>query len=302
MPKQTDTTPKEATPSEELTRQKYILWMYYEKYNRSINDRNVLTLLDEVKKITTPKTHTAIDIVLSSGGGNIYAAYKMVKILRNKCAELNVVIPLFAKSAATLISLSADKIYMAPQSELGPLDFLMEHPTEEGIQISALDGVAPVEYFTGVGVEIMKKVYSWSRDDLAVGRKVALDFARNYASDCIKPILAKLDPSVVNMCYRELLKAYRYGNEFLVEYMLKDAPNKVRLADEIMKKLVWDFPSHSFAIDIKQAEDLGLEVAPSSEYPDWEMMWMEFGAQDKAWHELIKLETLEEVKQRHEPR
>jgi len=53
--------------------------------------------------------------------------------------------------------------------------------------------------------------------------------------------------------------------------------------------------------DIKQAEDLGLIVAPSSEYPEWDLIWKEFNDHGKQWYELIKLEKLEEVKKRHEP-
>lgn len=280
-------------------KQKYILWMYYERYKRSIKDDDVLKIMEEVKKIDTESKNTVIDMVLTSGGGSIYAAYKIVKILRDKCTELNIAIPLYAKSAATLISLAANKIYMAPQSELGPLDFLMEHPTEEGIQISALDGVAPVEYFTGVGVSVMKKVYSWVRDDISLGRKDSLEIARSYAEDCIKPILTKLDPSVVNMCYRELLKAFRYGLEFLTEYMLKGQPGSLRKSKDIMKKLVWEYPSHSFAIDLKQAVDLGLEVASASQYENWDFLWEEFKRHADKWHEFIELEKSEEFLKRY---
>lgn len=289
---------EELTP-ETLTKQKYLLWMYYQKYDRSIKDDDVLTVINEVKKIDTKPEDTVIDIILSSGGGNVYAAYKIVKLLRDKCSEMNVVIPLFAKSAATLISLAANKIYMAPQSDLGPLDFLMEHPTEEGIQISALDGVTPVEYFTGVGVSVMKKVYKWTRNDLYLGRKASLEVARGYANDCIKPILAKLDPSLVNMCYRELSIADRYGYEFLTEYMFKGDKTKKRLSKEIIKQLIWDYPSHSFAIDLKQAADLGLIVEPSCNYGDWNLIWDEFNQHSAGWYEYIKVEKIEEVKKRH---
>lgn len=278
---------------------KYILWMYYERYERSITEEDVFKIMEEVKKITSKQEDTIIDIILSSGGGNIYAAYKIVKILRDKCSELNIAIPLYAKSAATLISLAANKIYMAPQSELGPLDFIMEHPTEEGIQISALDGVAPVEYFTGVGVNIMKKVFDWVRNEISLGRKDSLEIARCYADDCIKPILAKLDPSVVNMCYRELLKAYRYGLEFLTEYMFSEEKNKVRKASGIMKELVWEYPSHSFAIDFKQAHDLGLKVFRSTEYANWELLWKEFLKHEEKWHQHISLEKVEDLVKRY---
>jgi ClpP class serine protease len=66
-----------------------------------------------------------IDFLLHTGGGDIDAAEKIVSMLRaavGKEGRFRVVVPDFAKSAGTLISLAADKILMSDSSELGPID------------------------------------------------------------------------------------------------------------------------------------------------------------------------------------
>ena len=62
-------------------------------------------------------------IILNTGGGDPDAAEKIVNVFRNEFkAGVEVIIPDYAKSAGTLISIGADKIIMGPAAELGPVD------------------------------------------------------------------------------------------------------------------------------------------------------------------------------------
>jgi ClpP class serine protease len=64
-----------------------------------------------------------IDLLLQSGGGYGVVAEKMVEMVRRYCTnEFRVIIPNLAKSAATMIAISADRIVMGVTSELGPID------------------------------------------------------------------------------------------------------------------------------------------------------------------------------------
>ena len=74
------------------------------------------------EEIESPKECTEIDVWLDSPGGKANAAYKIALLLRSRAAKLRVVVSDYAKSAATLLVLAADEIYMAGAAELGPLD------------------------------------------------------------------------------------------------------------------------------------------------------------------------------------
>src|SRR5690349_3514350 len=82
--------------------------------------------LDEA--VTTDREHTEIDIWLDSPGGDAHAAYKLILDLRHRSNRLRAVIPDYAKSAATLLALGVDTIFMHAAAELGPLDVQIEHP------------------------------------------------------------------------------------------------------------------------------------------------------------------------------
>ena len=53
-----------------------------------------------------------IDLVIHSGGGDINVAYQMVELVRLHTMRLFACVPLYAKSAATLLCLGADEIFL----------------------------------------------------------------------------------------------------------------------------------------------------------------------------------------------
>lgn len=69
-----------------------------------------------------------LDLFLESGGGDIDVAAKIVKLCRAYCKKFSVLIPFYAKSAATLIAVWADEIVMTKSAELGPVDPQVHHP------------------------------------------------------------------------------------------------------------------------------------------------------------------------------
>lgn len=63
-----------------------------------------------------------IDVLLDSKGGSIDTAYKILSLLGSYSRQVTVVVPFFAKSAATLIALGADNLVLCRSGELGPID------------------------------------------------------------------------------------------------------------------------------------------------------------------------------------
>lgn len=63
-----------------------------------------------------------LTLILHTPGGVTTAAETLVSYLRSKFDYIEVIIPTFAMSAGTMISLAADRIVMGRQSQLGPID------------------------------------------------------------------------------------------------------------------------------------------------------------------------------------
>ena len=68
-----------------------------------------------------------LTLVLHTPGGVTNAAETIVAYLRSKFADIEVIVPTYAMSAGTMISLAANRLVMGRQSQLGPIDpqFLM---------------------------------------------------------------------------------------------------------------------------------------------------------------------------------
>lgn len=67
----------------------------------------------------------ALDIILETPGGSGETAEDIVRAVRAKYKDVAVIIPGRAKSAGTIIALSANDILMEPTSSLGPIDAQM---------------------------------------------------------------------------------------------------------------------------------------------------------------------------------
>src|ERR1043166_3942564 len=65
-----------------------------------------------LEAIATPREETRIDLFLHSNGGDGVVPWRLVTLIREYCAELSVLVPHRAFSAATLAALGADRIIM----------------------------------------------------------------------------------------------------------------------------------------------------------------------------------------------
>lgn len=73
-----------------------------------------------------------LDLVLHSPGGSAQAAEQILEYLRTRFDYIRAIVPLQAKSAATMIALGCDEIVMGAHSELGPIDPQILVPVPEG--------------------------------------------------------------------------------------------------------------------------------------------------------------------------
>ena len=63
-----------------------------------------------------------LTLLLHTPGGITNAAETIVAYLRSKFADIEVIVPTYAMSAGTMITLAANRIVMGRQSQLGPID------------------------------------------------------------------------------------------------------------------------------------------------------------------------------------
>lgn len=110
--------------------------VYVAQPSKAVSRYDVLPFSQLLRSVGTAQN---LDFVIQSPGGDGTAAETMLDLCRKHChGTLRVVVPMFAKSAATLIALGADEIVMGETSELGPIDaqiLIMQDGSEQ--QVSA---------------------------------------------------------------------------------------------------------------------------------------------------------------------
>nr|WP_282441509.1 hypothetical protein [Corynebacterium antarcticum] len=97
-----------------------------------------VTLLNEC--LESVDDQKPLHLMLRSPGGDPEAAIRLIRMCHGASSEFRVLVPEQAKSAATIMSLGADKIVMGPTSDLGPIDPQVFVP-ERGF-VSAKDLIA----------------------------------------------------------------------------------------------------------------------------------------------------------------
>ncbi|MFZ7134459.1 MAG: SDH family Clp fold serine proteinase [Eubacteriales bacterium] len=214
-----------------------------------IDQSDVLAIND----LLHDKNGKDLDLLLQSPGGDIDVAEKLIYMCRNNCKSFRVIVAESAKSAATLIALSADSIIMSDTSELGPIDPQVMFPTSTGQAVyrpaqSFLDGLKAIQEETKNNDGNLSPVYF--------------------------PLLQQLDPALIDYCKKAVLRSKKFATKWLLESQCKG--NK-RKAQNIARKLADTkrYLSHGTVIDHKEAlNDLGLCIdylKPDDEL--WQRIW-----------------------------
>jgi hypothetical protein len=188
-----------------------------------------------------------IDLLLHTRGGDVDAAEKLVALMQATvgAGQLRVIVPDFAKSAGTLMTLGADWLIMSDSSELGTID----------PQIWADDGRGNV---------ICHSVLSYLD-----AYKTHSDALRDNPDDPVSRLmLNKLDPTT----HRHYEAIRERARNFAEDQLKRKGRNFSQIADALLDIRRW--PSHGQMIKWQDVRELGLPVEylpPRSE--KWQAYW-----------------------------
>jgi hypothetical protein len=229
----------------------------------SLRGSTFIAVSQSLKAAVFPaKAQTTVDLWLDSPGGSAREAYKIALLLRSIASRIRVVIPDYAKSAATLLSLVADEIYMGPAAELGPLDVQLDYEKNPGITVSALDRIGNLNEITEAARDIVLGLGGEVRYKTRLGRGETVSVMAGLASSLLSPLVAQVDPTILHQSTRMLKEAAEYGKRLMLTR--EDCPRE--LAMSLPERLTKDYPTHGYAISLEEAAELGLPVKPIAEY------------------------------------
>jgi hypothetical protein len=178
-----------------------------------------------------------ICLFLKSNGGSGLASLRIVHLLRHYAESIKVLIPLSCASAATMIALGADEIYMGPLAFLTAIDTSLTHD------------LSPVDSFNNlVSVsqdELTRVINSWRKE------------AKGDESNPYQTLFQYVHPLVIGAVDRASSLSIKICTEILSYHM----DNKIQ-AEKISHHLNSDYPSHSYPITLQEAKKIGLNAKP----------------------------------------
>lgn len=187
--------------------------------------------------VTQSLSANPIDLILHSPGGFPEAAESVVESLRAKFPHIRVIVPSFAKSAATMMSMAADEILLDDDAELGPID----------PQMQTANGFSPAE--------AIKEQF------LKAGQEISADPKR---LSVWLPILQQMGPSMLIQCDSAIELSKTLVRQWLTRFMFSGDPEGERKADAVASFLGQhsNFKSHARCIRLKELQErnFGLKV------------------------------------------
>jgi len=187
--------------------------------------------------------------MISSPGGDPNAAEKLLMMFRERFPDgFNVIVPDYAKSAATMLALGSDKIIMGYLAELGPIDPQLS--LGEGPAVPARSFIDGLDY-------IRERITKYG------------DPTQMYY-----PMLSLIQPQNIAVCQRAIDDSQQFAEKWLKAGMLKEDPEQAKKVAEWLSNGV-EYKSHGKIIGFEEAQDklkLNVErIDPQSDF--WSCLW-----------------------------
>ncbi|MGP4073045.1 SDH family Clp fold serine proteinase [Piscibacillus sp. B03] len=209
----------------------------------SLSYDDLVPFYDQLSNLNNNK----VDIILETPGGSGEVAEDIVKTLRNKFEDIAVIIPGWAKSAGTIISMACDDILMDSTSALGPID------AQISWQGKTFSADALIKGFEKIKSEVDEK---------------------QRLNQAYIPILQGISPGELESAQNSLDFAIDLVTDWLVTYKFKDwnihsktgeevrDEEKIARAQEIAAELCNNekWKTHGRSLRINDLEELKLKI------------------------------------------
>jgi ATP-dependent protease ClpP protease subunit len=213
---------------------------YWISVNGSICHNDVVAMNAILKHV---KKERKLYIFIKSDGGSGQVALRLVNLLRRKCSRLVALVPLNCESAATMLALGADEIQMGPMAFLTAVDTSIVHD------------MSPIDRDNDrvrVGTNELQRILAlWEGQKKKKGGKDRGAAAKNPYEE----IYRYIHPLVIGAVDRAGSLATMLCNQIL-SYHIKNAALRERIAHRLNN----DYPSHSYPIVLREAQQIGLHA------------------------------------------
>lgn len=213
---------------------------YFTHTSVSITDEDVDYFFSHVRDL---QPESSIALILISYGGSGTAGWRIANVLRNYCQNFSVIVPSRCASAATMMSLSADKILLGPAGYLTAIDTSLTHPLNP----------RPSEKERAVPVSV---------DQINRAKEFILEDLKNHPGG--KSLSEILFEKIHPLVFGELQRTSSLSKMIAKNMMsLRKEPPTEEEQNRIANLLNDSYPTHGYPIVLKEARQIGLPAEPT---------------------------------------
>lgn len=217
-----------------------------------------------------------VALILDSPGGDAQFAYQIARLFQRRANGFSVLIPQWAKSAATLLALGASNIVLGRDAELGPLDVQIFDPEREDYD-SALNAVQSLERLNAFSLTAIDQAMQLLMGRTRKKSDTLLPLVLEYAANFLRPLLEKIDTVDYTKKSRDLKVAEQYAVRLMrANYSAADAR---RIASHLVEK----YSTHGFVIDREEAK-----ACEQISHSEWFGLGLKVGDMSKELDEAIE--------------
>ena len=184
----------------------------------------------------TPKE---IDLIINSNGGDGLTSWRLITLLREYLGtegKITCFVPFYAFSAATLIAVGCDEIFLHPWASLVPVDPQITANSKDGPQQFAYEDVSAYTNFLKEEAGITEQ---------------------KERVELLSPLVSQIAPSIIGAAKRASMQSITMAEKLLKLHM---TGTEVQNAEAIAQKLGKNYFSHGHAVTKTEAKQLGLKI------------------------------------------
>ncbi|MEY4905078.1 MAG: hypothetical protein RLZZ292_2893 [Bacteroidota bacterium] len=208
------------------------VFVYWMSRNSHIVQEDIVTFYEVLRKV---KKRDKLCLFIKSGGGNGRASLRFINLFREYYKNVTALVPLDCASAATMLVLGADEIFMGPLAYLSAIDTSITH------DLSPLDKE--------------NDRVSVSQNELERVLKLWSDVKQPKDTNPYNELYKYIHPLVFGAVDRASLLSIKTTTDILSYHMTDN-----QKAEDISRNLNSNYPSHSYPIMLREAKRLGLNA------------------------------------------
>lgn len=222
------------------------------KFPVIIEDQDAVMIEEVLQNSEVSKN--GLILILNSPGGSGLAAERIINICRAYSNnKFSVIVPNMAKSAATMICLGSDEIFMSKTSELGPIDPQIKIKQNDSEKILSVHSI----------IKSYEKLFKEAKDLTSGKIEPYLQQLSRYDAREIEELQLAMDLST-SIAVKNLKKG------MMSSMSETDIQNKIKplfLSPD-------EYKSHGRPVFIKEAKDCGLNITEIDLKSDlWRYVW-----------------------------